>query len=149
MAELHHRRPGGISARLVRLGLIEPETLEDQIGNSGAPPSDRVGPTVVAVPPATPAPPAATTIVEITEDVCRHDLRLPLLTCSICKNDDRPSVYLTAGGIRYHARPDCPALIEGQRLVEARGGTTEPIEIVHRGSSRLEGRDACLICIPP
>ena len=79
-------------------------------------------------------------------DVCRHDLALG--TCSICKLDERPAVYITAGGRHYHARPDCPALLDGQRAVDARGGTTEPTEIVQRGSSRLEGRDACLRCAP-
>lgn len=45
-------------------------------------------------------------------------------------------------------RARCPALLDGQRAVDARGGTTEPIEIVQRGSSRLEGRDPCLRCVP-
>lgn len=82
----------------------------------------------------------------MTDDTCRHDLVVG--TCSICKFDDRPAVYVTAGGRHFHARPDCPALLDGQRAVHARGGTAEPIEIVPRGSARIEGRDACLRCAP-
>lgn len=151
MSKMHGRRPGGISARLVRLGLIDPDTPEREIGEhhptSPAPIVEPAAPAVVATVPPTVTPPAAAVpVVEILDDTCRHDL--PLGTCSICKYDDRPSVYITAGGVRFHARPDCPALREGQRHVDARGGTTEPIEMVHRGSERLEGRDPCLTCAP-
>jgi hypothetical protein len=81
-----------------------------------------------------------------TDELCRHELSLG--TCSVYKYDDRPAVYTTAGGSHYHRRPDCSALLDGQRRVEAAGGTTEPIEMVHRGSARLEGRDRCLRCAP-
>lgn len=83
---------------------------------------------------------------EPTDELCRHELSLG--TCSVCKYDDRPAVYTTAGGSHYHRRPECSALLDGQRRVEAAGGTTEPIEMVHRGSARLEGRDPCLRCAP-
>jgi hypothetical protein len=122
MAESHERRPGGITARLVRLGLVQRDTSQSAIG---------------------PPPPA---VVEATDDVCRHELALG--TCSICRYDNRPAVYTTGGGSHYHRRPDCPALLDGQRRIEAAGGTTEPIEMVHRGSARLEGRDPCLRCAP-
>lgn len=128
MADRHQRRPGGITARLVRLGLVERESPPPSAA-SDAQPAD-----------------SPATIVERTDDVCRHEL--PLGTCAICKHDGRPSVFITAGGVRFHADPACPALIEGQRHVTTRGGTTEPIEMVHRGSSRLEGRDPCVRCNP-
>jgi hypothetical protein len=128
MAGRHRRRPGGITARLVRLGLVR---REDPVQGPAA--SEQ------------PSSPSAT-VVEVTDDRCRHELATG--TCAICRHDDRPSVYLTAGGIRFHATPDCAALLEGQRHVAARGGTTEPIEMVHRGSARLEGRDPCLQCNP-
>lgn len=151
MSKMHERRPGGITARLVRLGLVDADSPEREVGQpnrtSPSPIDEPAAPPVIAtVPPAIAPPAAAVPVVEILDDTCRHDL--PLGTCSICKFDDRPSVYVTAGGVRFHARPDCPALREGQRHVDARGGTTEPIEMVHRGSERLEGRDPCLTCAP-
>jgi hypothetical protein len=151
MSVMHERRPGGITARLVRLGLIDPDTPEREIGRPGRtspiPIDEPPAPAVIATVPAVDPPPAASVpVVEIVDDTCRHDL--PLGTCSICKFDDRPSVYITAGGVRFHARADCPSLREGQRHVDARGGTTEPIELVHRGSERLEGRPPCLTCSP-
>ncbi|MGI8807173.1 MAG: hypothetical protein ACR2KK_04930 [Acidimicrobiales bacterium] len=85
-------------------------------------------------------------MVQVLDDLCRHEL--PAGACSICKHDGRPAVYLTAGGSRFHARRDCPGLLDGQRHIEGRGGTTEPIETVVRGSARLEGRDGCLVCAP-
>jgi hypothetical protein len=150
MAKMHDRRRGGISARLVRLGLIDPDTPEREVGQpdrtSPMPVDEDPRPAVDTVPPTVAPPAAVVPVVEIVDDTCRHDLSLG--TCSICKFDDRPAVYITAGGVRFHARPDCPALREGQRHVDARGGTTEPIEMVHRGSERLEGRDPCLTCTP-
>lgn len=150
MANLHDRRRGGITARLVRLGLIEADTPEGEIGRPQGPtpgrPDEATTAVVATMVPHPPGPAAAIPVVEVSEDVCRHDL--PLGTCSICKYDDRPPVYITGGGVRFHARSDCPALVEGQRHVDARGGITEPIEMVHRGSERLEGRDPCLFCSP-
>ena len=85
-------------------------------------------------------------VVELSNRLCRHELALG--TCAICRHDKRRSVYITGGGGRYHARSDCPALLEGQRQVEARGGTTDRIEGVHPGSARLEGRVPCRACKP-
>jgi hypothetical protein len=85
-------------------------------------------------------------LVQHRLDTCRHELMIG--TCSICKRDGQSSVYLTAGGMCFHAGPDCHALLHGQRRVEARGGVTEPIEAVHRGSALLEDRRACPTCRP-
>ena len=151
MAERHERRSGGITARLVRLGLVEPDVPERRIGKASTPrqavesPSE-LGPESSPVRPQPPKFGTAAAIVEVRHDRCRHELAVG--TCSICKHDSRPSVYITAGGVRFHADAECPALLEGQRHVDARGGTTEPIELVHRGSARLEGRDPCFTCRP-
>lgn len=132
-------RPPGPCGR----DITENEVCGPSPGDGEARTADRTQPPAVA--PAQREPPPAT-IIEVTGDVCRHDLVMG--TCSICKFDDRPAVHITAGGRHFHARPDCPALLDGQRAVDARGGTTEPIETVPRGSSRLEGRDRCLRCAP-
>jgi hypothetical protein len=134
MADRHERRPGGITARLVRLGLVPHDTRDTAVGLVAA--ADGPGS----------QEPAPAAIVKVTDDVCRHELALG--TCSICKNDDRPAVYITAGGSHYHRRPDCPALLDGQRRIESTGGAAAAIEMVHRGSARLEGRDPCLRCAP-
>lgn len=145
MADGHERRPGGIMARLVRLRLIAPDTHEGQIGRPPpARPAPTAGRTEPPAPPEQPEQPEPPAIVEVADDVCRHELAIG--TCSICRYDGRPDVHITAGGSHYHAGRDCPALLDGQRRIENQGGTTEPIETVRRGSARLEGRDPCLRC---
>jgi hypothetical protein len=134
MADRHERRPGGITARLVRLGLAPHDNSDPADGLVAA--ADGPGPQD--------SDPEA--VVEVTDDVCRHELALG--TCSICKKDGRPAVYTTSGGSHYHRRPDCPALLDGQRRIESAGGVTAAIEMLHRGSARLEGRDPCLRCAP-
>jgi hypothetical protein len=77
---------------------------------------------------------------------CKHGL--DQVTCSICRNAEKPGVYITFGGTRYHRRPDCEALQKGQSEVLARGGTPETVRVAHLGSADLVGRDPCKTCEP-
>ena len=51
-------------------------------------------------------------------DDCKHGLALE--TCALCR--DETPVYMSAGGIAYHQRRDCPAFESGQDIVLERGG---------------------------
>ena len=82
----------------------------------------------------------------MNDELCRHELYLE--TCSICKGDALPDVYISGGGIRFHSRPDCETLLEGQEQVRQKGGDVSPIERVGRGSARLLDRDPCRNCKP-
>jgi hypothetical protein len=79
-------------------------------------------------------------------DECKHGLEL--VTCSICRNAEKPGVYITSGGIRYHKTPNCEALRKGQEEVIARGGTPDAVRVAHLGSSDLDSRDPCKTCMP-
>jgi len=70
------------------------------------------------------------------------------VTCSICKVAGLPDVYISGGGSKFHARPDCAALLKGQQRVKSRNGVTEPIERVVRGSAKVAKRDPCRTCHP-
>lgn len=74
---------------------------------------------------------------------CKHEI-VPAASCTLCAQEDRPHVYVTGGGTRYHATPHCSALVKGQRRV----GTPEPIETAALGSTKVEGRSACRTCKP-
>lgn len=76
---------------------------------------------------------------------CKHGL--DTLTCSICRNAERPAVYITSGGIRYHKTPDCEALCKGQDDVLRRGGSPDSVRVARLGSSDLDGRDPCKTCL--
>ncbi len=78
------------------------------------------------------------------KDECPHGMGSPDW-CSLCKNVDKPSVYITSGGIHYHAMPSCTALKEGQALV----ANPAPIQTVVLGSTAVEGRNPCKTCKPP
>ena len=77
-------------------------------------------------------------------DSCPHGTRAEW--CGMCRNQG--VVYISAGGDAYHARPDCSALLDGQRYVERRGGTPAPIESVPLASDRAAERSACAVCRP-
>jgi hypothetical protein len=140
MSATHGRRTGAIMARLARLGLVDPQTsigTANKIGLRNKPKPD----TSTAADPAAP--------IESTQsdhEICRHDLTL--LTCTICKNDGRPSVHISAGGTRYHKSAKCSALLAGQAEVAERDGIVSDIKSVHPGSALLEGRSPCNTCSP-
>ena len=63
-------------------------------------------------------------------DPCRHGELNPAF-CSICRNEEpqkRVIVYFTSGGQHFHRAASCTALSDGQKIVEARGGTPSLIE---------------------
>jgi len=47
---------------------------------------------------------------------CPHGMGSPDW-CSLCRQSDKPTVYITAGGMHYHAHPSCSALKDGQAQV--------------------------------
>ncbi len=67
----------------------------------------------------------------------------------MCRNERSAPVYITAGGSAYHRHDRCPALQQGQRRVERRGGHVAPVEPVPLSSDRLVGRYPCSECRPP
>jgi hypothetical protein len=143
LAESHRRRKGGITSRLVKLGLRGPEAPLVKEETTKRPPV--VTPQAKQHP--TPARPQESGSAELSSDVpCRHDLTLE--TCTFCKNDGRPSVFMSWGGSRYHASPTCPSLVAGQHEVEQRHGEVSEIINVRPGSEILEGRDPCKTCRP-
>jgi hypothetical protein len=143
LAESHRRRKGGITSRLVKLGLRGPEAPLVKEETTKRPPV--VTPQAKQHP--TPARPQESGSAELSSDVpCRHDLTLE--TCTFCKNDGRPSVFMSWGGSRYHASPTCPSLVAGQHEVEQRHGEVSKIINVRPGSEILEGRDPCKTCRP-
>ena len=74
---------------------------------------------------------------------CVHNI-VPASACSLCKNR-QTTVYLSEGGMKYHATPDCSALAEGQRQQL----NPSPIRGVTLGSSELLSRNPCRTCRPP
>jgi hypothetical protein len=78
------------------------------------------------------------------QGVCPHGMGSPDW-CSLCNNANKPSVYITSGGMAYHATPSCTALKEGQTLV----ANPAPIQTVVLGSSNVEARKPCRTCKPP
>ncbi len=79
-----------------------------------------------------------------SSEQCPHGMGSPEW-CSLCKNAENPSVYITGGGMAYHATPNCNALAEGQALV----ANPEPVVTVALGSAAVEGRKPCKTCEPP
>lgn len=80
----------------------------------------------------------------VAERDCPHGMGSPDW-CSLCRGAEKPSVFITAGGMHYHATPSCSALRDGQALV----GNPSPIETVAFGSALLDGRKPCKTCKPP
>ena len=76
---------------------------------------------------------------------CKHGLEEE--TCSICRHPEL--VFITGGGTAYHHLPDCEHLVEGQRLVELRAGTTAPIQLVTVSKAEAIGRRRCRHCFQP
>jgi hypothetical protein len=63
-------------------------------------------------------------------------------------NHDTPHrVWITYGGHRFHADPNCPALADGQ--AKARAAGHRPWQVVSTSPERARGRRACLICYAP
>jgi hypothetical protein len=73
---------------------------------------------------------------------CLHGVRR--VDCTVCDPTLGDRYYVTAGGTHVHTRPDCRALAAGQDKVEARGGSTEPIEVLRGGYD--VGRNPCRTC---
>jgi len=65
--------------------------------------------------------------------------------CSICRSANKKTVYISAGGTRYHATRHCTALQEGQAMVE----TPAPVVPAKLGTAAVEGRSPCKTCKPP
>ncbi len=74
---------------------------------------------------------------------CPHGMGSPDW-CGLCIGSKVPSVYISSGGMKYHKTPDCPALIEGQSMVD----NPSPIQTVKCGSANLVGRNPCRTCKP-
>ena len=72
--------------------------------------------------------------------------------CADCKpsspDDDEPRfVYITEGwGAAYHKIRDCPALIEGQKFVERKGGTPAPVKRVALSTAKATLHSPCQVC---
>lgn len=79
---------------------------------------------------------------------CSHEM-LPG-QCSQCeaKASAFPEwVYMTMGGSRrYHRRPDCEAMLEGQEMVHDRGGETAEVREVSRVTAESAGKTPCRSC---
>ena len=74
---------------------------------------------------------------------CMHGM-VPASTCAICKNSST-TVYISDGGMKYHATPDCSALAEGQNQQL----NPAPVRGVNLGSLQLLSRNPCRTCRPP
>lgn len=81
---------------------------------------------------------------EINMDPCKHGL-IPASSCLDCRAQSMPTVYVSGGGMKYHATRNCPALVKGQKNVD------NPTEIVPTslGSEIAQGRKPCRTCSPP
>lgn len=78
---------------------------------------------------------------------CIHGLpRDGCVLCAELEGGLPRQVFLTAGGQVYHFRADCPNLLDGQSLVDDRGGRTEPIEQVSTKDAITAGRPPCRGC---
>jgi hypothetical protein len=77
-------------------------------------------------------------------------MRHELSWCSLCKPRDLPrTVSVTRGrSDAFHETATCPALVSGQRLVEAAGGTAADIETVALEAAIGLGKFPCLVCLP-
>ena len=80
------------------------------------------------------------------EECPRHELGW----CSLCKPRDLPKVVRVTRGKSdaFHKTATCPALVSGQRLVEAAGGTTADIETVALETAISLDKFPCLVCFP-
>lgn len=71
--------------------------------------------------------------------------------CSQCgaKSSELPEwVYMTMGGSRrYHRRPDCEAMLEGQEMVHDRGGEMAEVRQVSRVTAEGKGKTPCRRCL--
>jgi len=80
----------------------------------------------------------------ITTDMCVHEL--DPATCSVCKNQSRPPVFVSGRGKKYHVDRDCTALAADRAAMAKRGGTAAPITAARPGSAVVEGRSVCTTC---
>lgn len=77
-------------------------------------------------------------------DQCIHEMDQS--ECSICKPSQYGArVFTTDGGSVFHSRQDCPALMEGQQLVEDRHGEVAAVRAVAPGIAE-ESRRPCRTC---
>ena len=70
--------------------------------------------------------------------------------CVLCRDTPvraRRSVYITAGGQRYHYDINCDALEYGQTQVEERGGVRAERRPAYEDIIKYE-RNPCEICVP-
>lgn len=77
---------------------------------------------------------------------CEH--HVPRGQCVVCDRALGHRLHFTGGGTHVHSTPACPALVQGQRKVELRGGSCEPIEVLPLWSSAGRRRDPCKACLP-
>jgi len=141
LAEHYGETPTAIREQFKRSGV----DLDEPAADEGTP--DPASDTVPPSPPEQPATGQKGSVEEdFAHDLCRHEVETN--QCGVCKDDDKPNVYITAGGAAFHGRPDCPALAIGQRSVERRGGDAAEVRRVRRNSGEVVGRQPCHVCLP-
>ena len=141
IAEHYGQTPTAIREQFKRSGI----DLDEPEARNGTP--EHASDTVPPSPPEQPLTAQEGSAEEdFAPDTCRHEVERN--QCNICKDDDKPDVYITAGGSAFHSRPDCPALAIGQRSVERRGGDAAEVRRVRRNSGEVVGRQPCHVCLP-
>jgi hypothetical protein len=81
---------------------------------------------------------------EVDMRTCKHEI-FPASSCMSCKAESMPTVYVSGGGMKYHARRDCTALIDGQ----SKAANPEEVKPVSLGSEIAQGKKPCKTCKPP
>jgi len=66
-------------------------------------------------------------------------------TCSICKAKSSPTVFFSAGGMRYHFDRNCRTFLEGRKKVVDGGGVNAPVESGPEHLVKID-RDRCHNC---
>lgn len=119
------------------------EALTDSPGSSVEPisPSGRVVGAVLGLKARGPLEPEPSEPVE----QCMHDL--DPRHCTVCKDNAEQQVHVSDGGFVYHKTPLCPALRDGQGMVDARLGKRSPVRKVSIRRARELGRRPCKVCM--
>ncbi len=81
---------------------------------------------------------------EVSGDECIHGLTPA--TCTTCRLNRRPHVYITGGGASYHTDRDCPARRRGQNKIDRKGGDVANLELVSRSEADRRGYAPCGRC---
>jgi len=81
---------------------------------------------------------------EVDMRTCKHEI-FPASSCASCKAESMPTVYVSGGGMKYHARRDCTALIDGQ----SKAANPEEVKPVSLSSEIAQGKKPCKTCKPP